>query len=180
MDPTASATLTAASTTPAVIAPTPTAPVGHMLSTAQTGILGTLALLIILLPILVAVTANWQSGAQRSAQNTSQSSRQSFFEIPYITWFLLHYGFGSLSLLAVVTLAVTGIIQQDVTSTIVVSLLGYVLVSAASRRQSAVDTARQSTLAITTISLLPAGIQQQPYSQKIEVSGGTVPYTWSL
>jgi hypothetical protein len=70
-----------------------------------------------------------------SARTTSdQPAPASFFQIPYITWFLMHFGVAALVIMAVVLLAVDNVLDKGTVSALLGSLLGYVLGSAATSR----------------------------------------------
>lgn len=61
----------------------------------------------------------------------------SFFQIPFITWFLIHHGIAILAILAIVGLGVTGVINSATVSGLLGGLFGYVLGSASGHAASA-------------------------------------------
>jgi hypothetical protein len=138
-----------------------------------------LALTLILLPFILSRFGPKLRNAPAREIGTSQyAPLRTLFEIPYMTWFLLHLCFGGLGLLAIVTLALAGGVSQDVVSTLLASLFGYVLVSAA-RGTGATDTSTKTTVQISTPSPLPHAKVGVAYNQSLHTSGGTAPYTWA-
>jgi uncharacterized iron-regulated membrane protein len=55
------------------------------------------------------------------------SSIESFFEIPYITWYLLHYYVAVAGVIVVAILALTGSITSTTVAALLSGLFGYVL-----------------------------------------------------
>lgn len=51
----------------------------------------------------------------------------SFFQIPYITWFLSHMGIGSLVVLGIIGLAIDHVLTASTVAALLGSLLGYML-----------------------------------------------------
>ncbi len=51
----------------------------------------------------------------------------SFFQIPYITWFLSHMGISSLVVLAIIGLAIDHVLTASTVAALLGSLLGYML-----------------------------------------------------
>lgn len=123
-----------------------------------------LAALVIVMPVLLALL----SGGGRS-----------FFNVPYITWYLLHYTVAALGLTAVVTLGLTGTLDKEGIAALLGSLFGYVLGSVA-HRQETIGPGRPP-LTITTPSPLPQASLNQPYPpQHLGAFGGIPPYSWEL
>jgi hypothetical protein len=85
--------------------------------------IGVIALVVVLLPIGLGIIHN------RGAEGTQPAAgrRMNFFEIPYITWFVVHYGIATLAILAVVLLGVDNVIDKGTVSALLGSLFGYVL-----------------------------------------------------
>ncbi len=123
-----------------------------------------IALLVVLIPIIL----------RRGDRN--------FFRIPYITWFLLHYSIAALGILAIVMLGLTGIINAEVISALLGSLLGYILGSSSrsSTTQNRDDNDAAKTLSISTDATLPAGSTTAAYNQTLSASGGATPYQWAV
>jgi hypothetical protein len=94
---------------------------GHQVGNVGIG-LGLLALVIVLMPALLAVIYAW---------NRPKDASGGFFEVPYITWFLVHYGIAALAIIAIVFLGVDNVIDKGTVSALLGSLFGYVLGSAA-------------------------------------------------
>jgi hypothetical protein len=59
----------------------------------------------------------------------------SLFEIPYVTWYLLHLGFGALGIFVVALLALDGVLDNTAIAALLGSLFGYVLGSSSGRSQ---------------------------------------------
>ncbi|OIQ78733.1 hypothetical protein GALL_395590 [mine drainage metagenome] len=70
-----------------------------------------------------------------SKPKRSNSSR-SFFEIPYITWFLIHNGIIALAMITILILGLDGVIDKTTVSALLGSLFGYVLGSSSRSAQS--------------------------------------------
>jgi len=83
-----------------------------------------LALLVVLSPPVL----SWIYDRGRSSTTPSQSpAPASFFQIDYITWYLLHFCVAALVVIGVILLAVDGVVDASVVSALLGSLLGYVL-----------------------------------------------------
>lgn len=80
------------------------------------------------MPLLLAWSYN-----SRQGKNVPEAGEAppSFFEIPYITWFLVHYGIAALAIVAIVFLGVDSVIDKGTVSALLGSLFGYVLGSSA-------------------------------------------------
>lgn len=113
------------STVPAQAASTTTALTPSQVFAVAIGI-GVIALVIVILPLLL----SWLYGRKASGDNIS-GQPVSFFQIPYITWFIVHYGIAALAILAIVLLGIDGVIDKGTVSALLGSLFGYVLGSAA-------------------------------------------------
>jgi hypothetical protein len=83
----------------------------------------------------------------------------SFFAIPYITWWLLHYIIATLGIVAVVALAVDGVLDKSVVSALLGGLFGYVLGSSSRGGQAAPATAATSGTPATPPGLRITNIQ---------------------
>ena len=119
-------------------AATPTT--GPLLSSSQIiwvafGI-GVIGLLIVLQPWLLARTYHARRTPPAAGTSPSQEAPSSFFQIPYITWFLIHHGIAALALLAIVFLGVDNVIDKGTVSALIGSLLGYAIGSAANSSRS--------------------------------------------
>jgi hypothetical protein len=95
---------------------------------------GIIAFLIVLLPVLL----NWsyRKGLAARSPEKGKPCRVSVFEIPYITWFIVHYGVAALAILAIVLLGVDNVIDKATVSALLGSLFGYVLGSASHSGQA--------------------------------------------
>ncbi len=78
-----------------------------------------LGLVVILAPLWLA----WRAGSVKD-----------FFEIPYITWYLLHYTIATLGVIAVLILALVGVINATAVAALLGGLFGYVLGSSSHRQ----------------------------------------------
>ena len=58
----------------------------------------------------------------------------SLFQVPYASWFLLHYAIAATAILIIALLGLAGVIDKGVVSALIGSLLGYVLGSSNSAR----------------------------------------------
>jgi hypothetical protein len=85
----------------------------------------------------------------------SSGNRISFFQIPYITWYLLHSAIATLGVIGVVILAVAGVIDSTTVAALLGGLFGYVLGSASAGRNSSSttvnDTARNASPTVTAV-----------------------------
>ncbi len=95
--------------------------------------IGIVAVIIVLLPLLLSKSYSKGVAGLPPAQGTQR--RASFFEIPYITWFVVHYGVAALAILAIVLLGVDNVIDKGTVSALLGSLFGYVLGSASHSSQ---------------------------------------------
>lgn len=93
--------------------------------------IGVIALLIVLQPWLLARTYHARRAQPPAGTSPTQETPASFFQIPYITWFLIHHGIAALALLAIVFLGIDNVIDKGTVSALIGSLLGYALGSAA-------------------------------------------------
>lgn len=93
--------------------------------------IGVLALVVVLLPLLLAWSYHGSDQNAPAESDRPQSKRASFYEIPFITWFIVHYGIAALAILAIVLLGVDNVIDKGTVSALLGSLFGYVLGSAA-------------------------------------------------
>lgn len=55
------------------------------------------------------------------------ASGKSFFEIPYIMWFLIHYGVSLMAIVVIAILGLTGVIDKTTIAALLGGLFGYVL-----------------------------------------------------
>lgn len=85
------------------------------------------ALVIVILPLLLSLLV--RTRGKQSPDITLPSP--TFFEIPYITWFLVHYGISALAVIAILILGLDGVIDKGTVSALLGSLFGYVLGSTA-------------------------------------------------
>lgn len=92
--------------------------------------LGIIALAAVLLPLCLAWADQWRL-KQASKELDKGSPPKSFFELPYITWFLIHYAIPVIAILAIVLLGIDDVIDKGTVSALLGSLFGYVLGSSA-------------------------------------------------
>ena len=88
--------------------------------------LGVLTACLILLPLLLA----WSYRPKRRPDGPRKTF-SSFFEIPFITWFIVHYGIATMAIFAIVLLGIDDVIDKGTVSALLGSLFGYVLGSSA-------------------------------------------------
>lgn len=74
---------------------------------------------------------------------------RSFFQIPYVMWFLIHHGVTMLAILAIVGLGIAGTINPATVAGLLGGLFGYVLGSATGHATA------------TTLTARPAGTQTE-------------------
>lgn len=100
-----------------------------------------LALLAIASPLLLA----WlhQRKAPAGGTDGSTSDYRSFFQIPFVTWFLVHNYIPVLGIVAVSGLALANKITSDTTATLLSGLFGYVLGNAGSHAANSSQIDRQ-------------------------------------
>ncbi len=92
--------------------------------------IGLIALVVVLQPWLLARSYHARRSHPADAAGQTQDPG-SFFQIPFITWFLIHHGIAALALLAIVFLGIDNVIDKGTVSALIGSLLGYALGSAA-------------------------------------------------
>ena len=107
---------------------------------ALAAIIGAL-LFLALLVLLSPPALSWLYNLRRQSHEASGSTPPpaSFFQINYITWYLLHSTVAALVIIGVVILALDGVLDAAVVSAILGSLLGYVLGSASQHSVSKPD-----------------------------------------
>lgn|GEM_PF-5687685 len=86
-----------------------------------------LALVVILQPLILALVFKKGKG---KPDGQPPGAAPSFFEIPFITWFLVHYGISALAVIAIVILGLDNVIDKATVAALLGSLFGYVLGSA--------------------------------------------------
>ena len=82
------------------------------------------ALVVVLQPLILSVSFRKR---REKLSNPIQEDAPSFFEIPYITWFLVHYGVATIAIIAIVILGLDQIIDKSTVAALLGSLFGYVL-----------------------------------------------------
>jgi hypothetical protein len=88
-----------------------------------------LALIVVLSPVLLArVHRNSQ---WTSVDAVGRQAPTSFFQLPFVTWFLIHLYVALLGILAVVGLGLAGAIDKTTIAALLSGLFGYVLGNAA-------------------------------------------------
>jgi len=95
-------------------------------------ILVVVAFIIVIQPLILSATFRKQGKTEAEVKNGAQS----FFEIPYITWFLVHYGIAALAVIAIVILGLDNVIDKSTVAALLGSLFGYVLGSSSNRSSS--------------------------------------------
>lgn len=83
-----------------------------------------LALVVVLQPLILSLTFRRRKDP---AEKPTADSASSFFEIPYITWYLVHYGIAALAVIAILILALDNVIDKTTVAALLGSLFGYVL-----------------------------------------------------
>ena len=91
---------------------------------ALVGVLLFLALLVIISPSILSLLYNKRRPVNGTGATGAPSS---FFQINYITWYVLHSTVAALVIIGVIILALDGVIDAAVVSALLGSLLGYVL-----------------------------------------------------
>lgn len=94
-----------------------------------------LGLVVIIQPLLLTILHS-KFHAEVDTPN-GQLEIRSFFQIPYVTWFLIHHGIAILAILAIVGLGISGVINSATVSGLLGGLFGYVLGSASGHAASA-------------------------------------------
>lgn len=88
-----------------------------------------LALIVVLSPILLALV--YRKGGLTSEDAAGRQIPTSFFQLPFVTWFLIHLYVALLGILAVVGLGLAGAIDKTTIAALLSGLFGYVLGNAA-------------------------------------------------
>jgi hypothetical protein len=88
--------------------------------------LGILTAVLVLLPLFLA----WSYRPKGDVVGRKKVF-SSFFEIPFITWFIVHYGIAAIAIFAIVLLGIDDVIDKGTVSALLGSLFGYVLGSSA-------------------------------------------------
>ncbi len=99
----------------------------------------------ILLVVLSQLLLPWANGRLRRTKSATANQAHSFFEIPFITWYLLHFGVAIVGILAVVLLAADSVLDKAGAGTLLGSLFGYVLGAAGSRSSQSTATDKPAT-----------------------------------
>lgn len=114
--------------------PTPTPPSGFtgdlpilQADTAVWVIAGLVVLIALVAFVPPALAWAYRPRAQQAAGLQAGETRVGFFQIPFITWFLLHYTIAAMGVVAVLILAIDRIIDKSVASALLGALFGYVL-----------------------------------------------------
>lgn len=92
-----------------------------------------LAAVIVLQPLILSLAFRRQKNLSKSESATAAPS---FFEIDYITWFLIHYGIAALAIVVILILGLDNIIDTSTVAALLGSLFGYVLGSSSKGSQS--------------------------------------------
>ena len=88
-----------------------------------------LALITILTPLLLALL--YRNATPNAKDAKGNSITVSFFQLPYVTWLLIHYLFPVLGITAVSGLGLAHVLDTPTVATLLSDLFGYVLGSAA-------------------------------------------------
>jgi hypothetical protein len=91
------------------------------------------ALIIVLQPVILSIT--YRKQLNPSTNNTKGSAR-SFFETPYVMWFLVHNGMAALAMIVILILGLDSVLDRTTTAALLGSLFGYVLGSSSKHSQS--------------------------------------------
>ena len=94
------------------------------------------------MPLILAVAHHgFKSKIQTSV---GEEEITSFFQIPYATWYLIHWGISIIALLAIVALGIDGVLDKATIAALLGSLLGYTLGSTASHAAAAAQNQRNT------------------------------------
>ena len=97
-----------------------------------------LGLFVIMQPVILALLhKNFKSTIQTPS---GEEKIDSFFQIPYITYFLSHYGISSLALIAITALGIDHVLGTSTIAALLGSLLGYMLGSSTASHATALAT----------------------------------------
>lgn len=124
----------------------------------------------ILLVVLSQLLLPWANGRLRRTKSATASQAHSFFEIPFITWYLLHFGVAIVGILAVVLLAADSVLDKAGAGTLLGSLFGYVLGAAGSRSSQSTATDKPATPA-APISRTAISPEQGPAGTPAVITG---------
>lgn len=91
-----------------------------------------LALMVILQPFLLSWVYNHR---KESSNSKAQGTPSSFFEIPYVMWFLVHHGIAALAMIVILILGLDSVIDKTTVAALLGSLFGYVLGSSSKNSQ---------------------------------------------
>lgn len=83
-----------------------------------------LAAVVVLQPLILSLTFRKR---KETTQTQNPGAAPSFFEIDYITWFLIHYVIAALAIIAIVILGLDKVIDTSTVAALLGSLFGYVL-----------------------------------------------------
>lgn len=95
-----------------------------------------LALVVVLQPFILSYTYRRQLDPTAPTQSDSPNKAHSFFETPYIPWFLVHNGMAALAMIVILILGLDAVIDKTTTAALLGSLFGYVLGSSSRNSQS--------------------------------------------
>ena len=98
-----------------------------------------LSLVTVLSPVLLALVYR----KTRLNDQTGHQLPTSFFQLPYITWFLIHMYVAMLGIIAVVGLGIAGSIDKTTIAALLSGLFGYVLGNAAHAASSSASNAKK-------------------------------------
>lgn len=114
---------------------------------------GIITLIVVSMPVLLARA--YHKGVEKGAASTLPP-RPSLFEIPYITWFIVHYTVAILAILAILLLGFDDVIDKGTVSALLGSLFGYVLGSAAHTARPPSDNSKSNPPAQQTPQVPPS------------------------
>lgn len=92
-----------------------------------------LAAAVVMVPVVLA----WVSRKAPDPSDSAGKRMIGFFQIPYMTWFLLHLVIASIGIIAVVILGIDNIIDKGTVAALLGSLFGYVLGTVSAARNAA-------------------------------------------
>ena len=91
------------------------------------------ALVVVLQPLLLSIS---YKGRKEPSGGKPSDLHSSFFEVPYVTWFLIHHGIAALAMISILILGLDGVIDKTTIAALLGSLFGYVLGSSSRSSQA--------------------------------------------
>lgn len=104
-----------------------------------------LGLLTVLMPLFLALTHKGFKSEIQTADGKKETIT-SFFQIPYATWYLIHWCVAIIALLVIVALGIDGILDKATIAALLGSLLGYTLGATATHAAVAAQDQKKSQI----------------------------------